>query len=43
MIQKKILNNLSKELLKGTIKRDSIVLIDAFEEELVFRNQEPIM
>jgi ATP-dependent Clp protease ATP-binding subunit ClpB len=43
MIQKKILNNLSKELLKGTIKRDSIVLIDAFEEELVFRNQDPLL
>jgi ATP-dependent Clp protease ATP-binding subunit ClpB len=40
VIQKKILNNLSKELLKGSIKRDSIVLIDAFEQELVFRNQE---
>ena len=40
IIQKKILNNLSKELLKGSIKRDSIVLIDAFEQELVFRNQE---
>ncbi len=43
MIQKRILNNLSKELLRGTIKRDSIVLIDAFEEELVFRNQEPLL
>ena len=40
IIKKKILNNLSKELLKGSIKRDSIVLIDAFEQELVFRNQE---
>ena len=39
VIQKEVLNNLSKELLKGTIKTDSIVLIDSFDNTLVFRNQ----
>ena len=39
VIQKEVLNNLSKELLNGTIKADSVVLIDAFDEKLVFRNQ----
>jgi len=39
VIQKEVLNKLSKELLSGRIKADSIVLIDAFDDELVFRNQ----
>ena len=39
VIQKEVLNNLSKELLKGAIKTDSIVLIDSFDNTLVFRNQ----
>ncbi|RKR13368.1 ATP-dependent Clp protease ATP-binding subunit ClpB [Maribacter vaceletii] len=39
VIQKEVLNNLSKELLKGSIKAESIVLIDSFNESLVFRNQ----
>jgi len=38
-IQKEVLNNLSKELLSGTIKADSVILIDCFDDELVFRNQ----
>ncbi|WP_298503289.1 ATP-dependent chaperone ClpB [uncultured Maribacter sp.] len=39
VIQREVLNNLSKELLKGSIKTDSIVLIDSFDDSLVFRNQ----
>lgn len=39
IIQKEVLNNLSKELLSGNIKTDSIVLIDSFDDKLVFRNQ----
>ena len=39
LIQKEVLNSLSKELLKGTIHPESIVLIDCFNDELVFRNQ----
>jgi ATP-dependent Clp protease ATP-binding subunit ClpB len=43
VIQKDVLNNLSKELLSGTIKADSIVLIDAFDDQLVFRNQSELV
>ncbi|MBT8297166.1 MAG: AAA family ATPase, partial [Maribacter sp.] len=43
VIQKEVLNNLSKELLRGTIKTDSIVLIDSFNDELVFRNQSELV
>lgn len=38
-IQKEVLNKLSKEILSGAITTDSIILIDAFEDELVFRNE----
>ena len=43
VIQKEVLNNLSKELLSGTIKSDSIVLIDSFDNNLVFRNQNELV
>ena len=39
VIQREVLNNLSKELLAGRITNDSIVLIDSFNDELVFRNK----
>jgi ATP-dependent Clp protease ATP-binding subunit ClpB len=39
VIQKEVLNELSKELLSGRISSDSIILLDAFDEKLVFRNQ----
>ena len=39
VIQKDVLNELSKEILSGKITTDSIVLIDAFDGKLVFRNQ----
>ncbi|WP_298955462.1 ATP-dependent chaperone ClpB [uncultured Nonlabens sp.] len=39
VIQKEVLNELSKEILSGKIASDSIVLVDAFQNELVFRNQ----
>ena len=38
VIQKQVLNQLSKQLLAGTVKPDSILLLDAFDDELVFRN-----
>ncbi|MDX1602243.1 MAG: ATP-dependent chaperone ClpB [Salinimicrobium sediminis] len=41
-IQKEVLNKLSKEILSGRVHTDSIILLDAFDEELVFRNQEEI-
>ena len=43
VIQKEVLNNLSKELLSGTIKAESIVLIDSFNDQLVFRNQSELV
>ena len=43
VIQKEVLNNLSKELLSGTIKAESIVLIDSFDDQLVFRNQSELV
>ncbi|MBX9806471.1 MAG: ATP-dependent chaperone ClpB [Flavobacteriaceae bacterium] len=39
VIQRDVLNQLSKEILSGTITTNSIVLIDAFDGKLVFRNQ----
>ena len=39
VIQKEVLNQLSKEILTGKVSVDSIILLDAFEDELVFRNQ----
>ncbi len=39
VIQKEVLNELSKELLSGRITTDSIILLDAFDDKLVFRNQ----
>ncbi|WP_158978139.1 ATP-dependent chaperone ClpB [Cellulophaga sp. L1A9] len=40
VIQKEVLNTLSKEILSGKITTDSVVLIDSFDDQLVFRNQE---
>ncbi len=39
VIQKEVLNELSKELLAGNIKPESHILLDAFNDELVFRNK----
>ncbi|OBX22815.1 MULTISPECIES: ATP-dependent chaperone ClpB [Bizionia] len=39
VIQKEVLNELSKEILSGTVSTDSIILLDAFDDKLVFRNQ----
>ncbi|MFY0712653.1 ATP-dependent chaperone ClpB [Seonamhaeicola sp. NFXS20] len=39
VIQKEVLNALSKEILAGKVTTDSIILLDAFNEKLVFRNQ----
>lgn len=39
VIQKEVLNALSKEILAGTVTTDSIILLDAFNDELVFRNE----
>ncbi|MFN0729315.1 ATP-dependent chaperone ClpB [Polaribacter gochangensis] len=39
VIQKEVLNQLSKDILAGKVTTDSMILLDAFDEQLVFRNQ----
>lgn len=39
VIQKEVLNGLSKEILSGKITTDSIILLDSFDDALVFRNE----
>ena len=40
LVQKEILNQLSKELLKGNIQKGDVILIDSFNDEIVFRTNE---
>ncbi|MCP9201071.1 ATP-dependent chaperone ClpB [Gramella sp. GC03-9] len=42
VVQKEVLNKLSKEILAGNISTESIILLDEFDEQLVFRNQEQL-
>ncbi|MBT8296122.1 MAG: ATP-dependent chaperone ClpB [Gramella sp.] len=42
VVQREVLNKLSKEILSGNIHTDSIILLDEFNDELVFRNQEQL-
>ncbi|WKK64680.1 ATP-dependent chaperone ClpB [Lutimonas zeaxanthinifaciens] len=39
VIQREVLNSLSKEILAGNISPKSSILLDAFDEQLVFRNK----
>ncbi len=43
VIQKEVLNALSKEILAGKVMTESIILLDAFDDELVFRNQNDLV
>ena len=43
VIQKEVLNQLSKEVLGGKVTKDSIILLDSFNEKLVFRNQSDLI
>ena len=43
VIQKEVLNALSKEILAGKVTTDSIILIDSFNDSLVFRNQSDLV
>jgi ATP-dependent Clp protease ATP-binding subunit ClpB len=43
VIQKEVLNELSKEILSGKISIDSMILIDCFDEQLVFRNENDLV
>ncbi len=42
VLQREVLNKLSKEILSGRVKTDSIILLDEFDNTLVFRNQEEL-
>ncbi len=39
VIQKEVLNELSKQILGGSVKTDSIILLDEIDNQLIFRNQ----
>ena len=39
VIQKEVLNELSKEILSGRITSTSHILLDAFDDKIVFRNK----
>lgn len=39
VLQKEVLNRLSKEILSGNIHKNSMILLDAFDDNLVFRNE----
>ena len=39
VVQKEVLNELSKEILSGKVTTESIILLDSFDGKLVFRNQ----
>ena len=41
LIQKELLNGLSKELISGKINKGDEILIDCFNEQIVFRNSVP--
>jgi len=43
VIQREVLNKLSKEILSGSVTIDSIILLDSFNDELVFRNQSDLV
>ncbi|WP_179007702.1 ATP-dependent chaperone ClpB [Winogradskyella forsetii] len=43
VIQKEVLNQLSKEILAGKVNTDSIILLDEFDGQLVFRNQSDLV
>jgi len=43
VIQREVMNQLSKEILAGKVTTDSIILLDCFNETLVFRNQSELV
>ncbi|MCK8524025.1 ATP-dependent chaperone ClpB [Aquimarina sp. D1M17] len=42
-IQKEVLNELSKEILAGKVSTESAILLDEFDDKMVFRNQENLV
>ena len=43
VLQKEVLNTLSKDILSGKITTDGIILLDCFDDKLVFRNQSDLV
>ena len=43
VIQREVLNQLSKEILAGKVTTDSIILLDSFDGQLIFRNQSELV
>ncbi|MBP9848882.1 MAG: ATP-dependent chaperone ClpB [Flavobacterium sp.] len=43
VIQREVLNQLSKEILAGKVTVDSIILLDSFDGQLVFRNESELV
>ena len=43
VIQREVLNQLSKEILAGKVTTDSIILLGSFDGQLVFRNQSELV
>ena len=43
VIQKEVLNELSKELLSGKIHSESMILLDSFNDQLIFRNENDLV
>ena len=39
-LQKEVLNELSKEIISGKVHSESIILVDSFNDKIVFRNVE---
>ncbi|MDX5447565.1 MAG: AAA family ATPase, partial [Bacteroidota bacterium] len=42
VIQRELLNQLSKDIIAGRITSDSVILVDSFEDQIVFRNVEEV-
>ncbi|MDO4729272.1 MAG: ATP-dependent chaperone ClpB [Bacteroidota bacterium] len=39
VIQREVLNQLSKQILSGEVKTDSLIILDSFDDKIIFRNQ----
>ncbi|MCF8464712.1 MAG: ATP-dependent chaperone ClpB [Flavobacteriales bacterium] len=39
VIQREVLNELSKQILAGKVSKDGVIILDCFDKEVVFRNQ----
>jgi ATP-dependent Clp protease ATP-binding subunit ClpB len=39
VIQRQVMNELSKQILAGTVTKDSDIVLDVFDNKMVFRNR----